>query len=54
MMKKEKTKTQKALPLSMLLDGLDDEEQPLHPEMIEPEEDEYERGLREVVNFNTH
>ena len=38
----------------MLFDWLDDDEQPLHPEMIEPEEVEYERGLREVVEFNTH
>ena len=44
----------KKLPPTMLMDGLDDEELPLHPEMLEPEEDEYERGLREVVEFNTH
>ncbi len=44
----------KKLQPTMLMDGLDDEELPLHPEMLEPEEDEYERGLREVVEFNTH
>lgn len=45
---------QKKLPLTILLDGLDDEEIPLHPEMITPEEEDYKRGLERVVDFNTH
>lgn len=44
----------KKLPPSFLGDGLDDDELPLHPEMITPEEEEYKRGLEQVVVFNTH
>ena len=45
---------QKMFPPSHLGDGLDDDELPLHPEMITPEEEEYKRGLQRVVEFNTH
>lgn len=44
----------KKLPPTMLMDGLDDEELPLHPEMLEAEEVEYAKGLERVVEFDTH
>lgn len=54
MMKQKKAKSQNTLPQSKFLDGLDDDELPLHPEMITPEEQEYKNALERVVEFNTH
>ena len=45
---------ERRLPPTILNDGLDDSELKIHPEMIAPEEVEYEKGLKIVIAFNTH
>lgn len=42
------------LPPSHLGDGLDDEELPIHPEMIRPWEEEYDEALYAAVEVNSH
>ena len=53
-MRNKNDEQNKRFPCSWIGDGLDDDEEPMHQEMIEPEDIEYEKGLKRIIEFNTY